>query len=164
MKIRWFGVPAALAATVLLSGFGDAPSAASSCSGQARGAGSASTACSVHDAASARPSDTGALPAPAAGQVLVSGTFRCAACDLKKNEGAASQCGVYGCAFTVHVTRATDHRGRVLARDTGVYHVLDTAASAELRQMANKNRKVRIIGKLYPAERVLEVMHFRFDP
>lgn len=98
-----------------------------------------------------------AAPAPLA--VTVIGTNYCLGCALKKEQGAAAQCSVYGHRHALRVARATAKDGAELPELAGLtLHYLDNDGSTDL--LAGKDlhgKTVEVHGRLFEAERTLEV-------
>ena len=90
----------------------------------------------------------------------VSGTNVCVGCSLKKEKGAGAQCKVYGHKHSLKVSKATDKDGNELSDMNGwLLFYLETNKSTELINGHHKEELV-IEGKVYPDERVLEVISF----
>ena len=90
----------------------------------------------------------------------VAGTNVCVGCSLKKEKGAGAQCKVYGHKHSLKVSKATDNDGNELSDMTGwLLFYLETDKSTELINGHHKEELV-IEGKVYPDERVLEVISF----
>jgi hypothetical protein len=90
----------------------------------------------------------------------ITGTNVCVGCSLKKEKGAGAQCSVYGHKHSLKVSKATDKDGNELSDMTGwLLYYLETDKSTELINGHHKEELV-IEGKIYPDERVLEVISF----
>ena len=94
-------------------------------------------------------------------EATVEGTNFCVGCTLKKREGAAAQCKIYGHKHALKVDKAVDKDGKELTRMKGwVLHYLDTEKSQDVLK-SHHGEKLTIKGKVYPKERVLEVNSFK---
>lgn len=87
----------------------------------------------------------------------VEGENFCLGCSLKKEKGAAAQCSKYGHRHALKVSKATvDGKDRPEMKGW-VLHYLDTD-SAQPVIKENHEKTVKITGKVYPDDRVLEVV------
>lgn len=105
----------------------------------------------------------GAVPKPAQGEVVVTvtGTLRCASCELKKKKGAASQCALHGCQFSFGAEKIVNEAGKRLKKLEGkLYHILVNDQSKPLLQKENKGKRFSVTGKVYGDERVIEIVTF----
>jgi thioredoxin-related protein len=92
-------------------------------------------------------------------EATVTGSNFCLGCSLKKELGAGAQCSIYGHTHALRVTKALAG-GKELSEMKGwVLHYLATDKSQDL---INKHDGENLIvtGKVYPNERVLEVMSY----
>jgi rubrerythrin len=104
--------------------------------------------------------EPGSTPTPELkeGQVEVSGIVVCTSCDLKKSEGAKSQCSTYGCNYAIKIKKAMDQEGKLVEDESGkLYHILANDNSTDLLQKKYKGKDVIIVGELYTEERVIEI-------
>ncbi|MGH2568097.1 MAG: hypothetical protein ACRDGA_07125 [Bacteroidota bacterium] len=93
--------------------------------------------------------------------LTIVGTLNCSSCDLKAEQGAASQCAIYGCQFSFKTEKVSDAvRKRVQEYEGKTYHILRNDRSKELAHNEHKKHKYEISGKIYDEERVLEVVSF----
>ncbi len=104
----------------------------------------------------ARAQEQAAVAAQEGKQIVVTGENVCLGCSLKKEQGAAAQCSVYGHTHALRVERATvdgkaapELKGRVL-------HYLPNADS-EAFIKEHHGEKLALTGKVYPEAQVLEV-------
>jgi hypothetical protein len=91
--------------------------------------------------------------------VTATGENYCLGCGLKKGQGAAAQCSVYGHRHALRVETATGEDGAPLPSLAGqTLHYLDNDRSAALLAgEALHNARVQVKGKLFAPERTLEV-------
>ena len=95
--------------------------------------------------------------APGVIHASVEGNNFCLGCALKKREGAAAMCSVYGHRHSLRVARAIGKDGKELADLKGwVLHYLENEKSQELIKK-HHGENVKLSGKIYPLERVFEV-------
>ncbi|MBI5209238.1 MAG: hypothetical protein HY927_04605 [Elusimicrobia bacterium] len=93
--------------------------------------------------------------------MTVTGTLRCATCELKKKKGAASQCALHGCQFSFEAETIVNETGKRLKKLEGkLYHVLVNDQSKPLLQKENKGKRFSVTGKVYGDERVIEIASF----
>jgi len=89
------------------------------------------------------------------------GTLHCSACDLKKEQGAASQCSIYGHQYSFKAEKVNDTVGKRIENYEGkTYHILRNDKSKELAHEEHAKKSYKIDGKIYDEERVLEVITF----
>ena len=89
------------------------------------------------------------------------GALNCSACDLKKEQGAASQCSIYGHQYSFKAVQVNDASGkRVKEYEGKTYHILRNDKSKELAHEEHTKKSYNIDGKIYADERVLEVVTF----
>ena len=96
-------------------------------------------------------------------QVVLTGENRCLGCAVKKSDGAAAQCSLYGHRHGLRVESARAGAGGVLADLAGqTPHYLDNDQSAALvRGESTHGQKVEVTGRLFPAEHLIEVASFK---
>ncbi|MBI4512214.1 MAG: hypothetical protein HY698_21455 [Deltaproteobacteria bacterium] len=102
-------------------------------------------------------------PVGAAQPVTIVGENYCLGCALKKEQGAAAQCSVYGHRHALKVESATGPGGSALPELQGAtVHYLENDASASLVKGDELHgKKVEIKGKLFAREKTLEVHEVR---
>ncbi len=89
--------------------------------------------------------------------VTLEGKNICLACTLKKEQGAAADCKTYGHRHTLKVEKAYDENGNELKGMEGwVLHYLENDKS-EKYITGHHNDILKIKGKVYKNERVLEI-------
>ena len=95
-------------------------------------------------------------------QVVVTGRNVCIGCTLKKEQGAAAQCSIYGHRHGIEVTSATTAAGEELAALAGkTLHYLDNDASKDLVQgEGTHGQTVKVTARLFEDEALLEVASF----
>ncbi|MFQ5810448.1 MAG: hypothetical protein ACE5JM_12590 [Armatimonadota bacterium] len=101
-------------------------------------------------------------PAATAGgiEATVTGRNYCIGCALK-SKGAASQCSVYGHRHVLDVTKAVGADGKTLAGSKKwVLHYLENDQSKDVVK-GHHGETLEIKGKVYPRERVLEVVSYK---
>lgn len=93
-------------------------------------------------------------------EATVKGENICLGCTLKKEKGAGAQCSIYGHKHVLKVAGA-EAAGKDLTDMNGwVLHYLETQASESLIK-EHHGESLTIVGKVYPDERVLEVVSFK---
>lgn len=110
-------------------------------------------------------------PAPASAEesrlatqtITVVGENYCLGCALKKEQGAAAQCSVYGHRHALRVEKAAAEGGRPLQQLAGeTLHYLDNDQSKSLLGGEElHNKRVEVKGKLFAPERTLQVTEAR---
>lgn len=105
---------------------------------------------------------TSAVPAPApvaTQPVTVVGENYCLGCSLKKEQGAAAQCSIYGHRHALKVESASGADGKSIEALVGdSLHYLDNDKSATLIKGEDFHKKrVEVKGKLFGPERTLDV-------
>lgn len=111
---------------------------------------------------------TGSVPALLTAQekkaeetLTITGVVKCSSCDLKKGKGAASQCSIHGCQFAFLTEKVSDPAGKRLKKFEGkLFHILLNDHSKELAHKEHKGKKYELKGKIYDAERVVEIGSF----
>lgn len=99
-------------------------------------------------------------PAAMASQdVTIVGENYCLGCSLKKEQGAAAQCSIYGYRHALKVESASGADGKPIEALVGdSLHYLDNDKSAGLIKGEELHEKrVEVKGKLFGPERTLEV-------
>jgi hypothetical protein len=105
-------------------------------------------------------SKSAALSGSAAIKATVTGRNHCIGCALK-GKGAASQCSVYGHRHVLEVIKAVAADGRPISDARNwVLHYLENDKSKDLVN-GHHSETLEIKGKVYPRERVLEVVSFK---
>lgn len=96
-------------------------------------------------------------------QVVLTGENLCLGCALKKSDGAAAQCSLYGHRHGLRVESARAADGSALADLAGqTVHYLDNDQSAALvKGESTHGQKVEVTGRLFAAEHVIEVASFK---
>lgn len=91
--------------------------------------------------------------------VTLTGKNYCLGCALKKAEGAAAQCSVYGCKHTFKAENAIDSTGTEIPELKGLtFHYLENDASVELfKGKKYHSKNVTIKGNVHLDERVIDV-------
>jgi thiol-disulfide isomerase/thioredoxin len=96
-------------------------------------------------------------------EATVTGRNFCLGCTLKKECGAAAQCSLYGHTHSLRVTQAVAD-GKELPEMKGwVLHYLATDKSQDLLHKIHDGTWT-VTGKVYPHERVLEVISYEETP
>ena len=92
-------------------------------------------------------------------ELTLTGENYCVGCSLKKAEGAAAQCSVYGCKHALKVEKAVDSKGEEISELEGAtLHYLENDASVELfKGKKYHGENVSIIGNVHLDERVVDV-------
>lgn len=92
-------------------------------------------------------------------EVTLTGKNYCVGCSLKKAEGAAAQCSVYGCKHALKVEKALDSEGKEVSELEGAtLHYLENDSSAELfKGKKYHGKNVSIKGNVHLDERVVDV-------
>lgn len=121
----------------------------------------ASTACQQEAGKSASATAAGsAAPQLTGNQDLsVIGENLCLGCSLKKEQSAKAQCSVYGHRHALRVESAKSKEGQDLPALGGqTLHYLDNDQSAPLlKEEGFHKKRVEVKGRLFAAERTLEV-------
>lgn len=113
--------------------------------------------------ACAKEADEKPAVVPRSQQVTVVGENYCLGCALKKEEGAAAQCSVYGHRHALRVESAAGADGAPIAALAGEsLHYLDNDQSAPLVKGEELHKKrVEVKGRLFAPERTLEVQEVK---
>ncbi|ODS33273.1 MAG: hypothetical protein SCARUB_01594 [Candidatus Scalindua rubra] len=92
-------------------------------------------------------------------ELTLTGENYCIGCSLKKAEGAAAQCSIYGCKHVLKVEKAVDSTGNEISELKGLtLHYLENDASVELFKGKEYHGKVvSIKGNVHLDERVVDV-------
>lgn len=89
------------------------------------------------------------------------GVLNCSACDLKKEQGAASQCSIYGHQYSFKAEKVHDASGKRLGNyEDRTYHILRNDPSKGLAHEKHTKKNYNIKGKIYDEEHMLEVVSF----
>ncbi|MEE8190421.1 MAG: hypothetical protein V3T79_02365 [Candidatus Scalindua sediminis] len=92
-------------------------------------------------------------------ELTLTGKNYCVGCSLKKAEGAAAQCSIYGHKHALKVEKAVDSKGKEISELKGAtLHYLENDASVELfKGKKYHGENVSIIGNVHLDERVVDV-------
>lgn len=88
--------------------------------------------------------------------VVVSGENVCVGCTLKKEQGAAAQCSVYGHTHALRVERAAVDGKAAPELKNRILHYLPNSNSEDLIKLFH-GEKLTLTGRLYQEAQVLEV-------
>jgi hypothetical protein len=92
-------------------------------------------------------------------EVTLIGENYCVGCSLKKAEGAAAQCSIYGHKHALKVEKAVDSKGKEVSELKGAtLHYLENDSSVELFKGEEYHGKNVIVkGNVHLEERVVDV-------